>query len=100
MANFIGVDPDVVRNVSQQCTAIQHEMDDTAAKLTNQLSSLQSALTGQAAQTFEEQFQKWQKYVTDLSQTIGATAASLKQIAEEADHEIQQLRSLAGKQGY
>jgi len=99
MANFIGVDPDLVRSVSQQCTSIQHEMDDTASKLTNQLSSLHSALTGQAAQTFEEQFQKWNKHVSDLSQTIGATAVSLKQIADEAENEITALRSLAGRQG-
>ena len=96
----IGIDVDVVRSVAQQCTAIQNELNDTASKLTSQLSSLQSALTGAAAQTFEEQFQKWEKYVSDLSQTLGTTASSLKQIADQAETEIQALNSLAGRQGY
>ena|SRR5579872_217411 len=100
MSNFIGIDADVVRNVSQQCTAIQNELNDTASKLTSQLSALQSALTGQAAQTFEEQFQKWQKYVSDMSQTLGTTASSLKQIADEADTQMSSLRSLASQTGY
>lgn len=100
MSNFIGIDADVVRNVAQQCTSIQNELNDTASKLTSQLSALQSALTGQAAQTFEEQFQKWQKYVSDMSQTLGTTASSLKQIADEADTQMSSLRNLAGQAGY
>ncbi len=100
VSNFIGIDADVVRNVAQQCTAIQNELNDTSSKLTSQLSALQSALTGQAAQTFEEQFQKWQKYVSDMSQTLGTTASSLKQIADEADTQMSSLRSLASQTGY
>lgn len=99
MAGSISVDPEVVRNVAQQCSAIQSELNDTSSKLSSQLSTLQGALTGAAAQRFEEQFQTWQKHVTELSQTLSTTSQSLRQIADEADAQIASLNSLAGMQG-
>ena len=99
MAGSISVDPEVVRNVAQQCSAIQNELNDTSSKLSSQLSTLRGSLTGAAAQHFEEQFQMWQKHVVELSQTLATTSQSLRQIADEADAQIASLNSLAGLQG-
>lgn len=99
MSGTISVDPEVVRNVARQCSSIEQELNDTSGKLTTQLSSLQSALTGAAAQHFEQQFQQWQKHVAELSQTLASTAQSLGQIADEADAQIAALQRLAGMQG-
>ena len=99
MAGGISVDPEVVRGVAQQCSSIQSELSDTSNRLSSQLSTLQSALTGAAAQHFEQQFQAWQKHVAELSQTLGSTSHSLNQIADEADAQISALNSLAGLQG-
>ena len=99
-SGFISVEPEIVRNVASQCTRIKGDLENVVSQLNSQLGELQNGLKGSAAQSFEDKFKEWVKYVTDMGNTLGTTSTTLNSIAQQADQENTELSRLAGLQGY
>src|SRR5579875_861202 len=96
MNNGIGIDPATVQNVANACRSIQSNLDEQVASWTQQLSQLESALQGPAAEVFIQQFQKWQHLVQQMSATLQTTSQTLDGIAQAANEQIIALRRLSG----
>ena len=90
----IGVDPETVHNVANQCRSIQQNLDSQVSNFTQQLSALEGSLQGPAAQTFMTQFAKWKDLVRQMSDTLGTTSKTLDEIASTAEQQISALRAL------
>lgn len=90
----IGVDPETVHSVANQCRSIQQNLDAQVSNFTQQLSALEGSLQGAAAQTFMTQFTKWKELVREMSDTLGTTGKTLDQIASTAEQQIAALRQL------
>lgn len=96
MNNGIGVDPATVQNVANACRSIQSNLDEQVSSWTQQLSQLEGALQGPAANVFIQQFQKWQQLVHQMSDTLQTTSQTLDSIAQAANEQMAALRRLGG----
>ncbi len=92
--NMIQVDPESVRQVASNCNQISTQLQECETKLSSSLSTLQAALQGQAASTFEAKVGHWLKTIHDMTTAITDTSQTLNQVATEADTQIQQIQKL------
>lgn len=91
--NGIGVDPQQVRAVAQQCMGISNDLQTQAGQIAQQMATLQGSLTGSTASQFEEQFQTWKQSVQNMSQLLQNVNATLNQVATDAENALAAIRA-------
>lgn len=94
MQIVVGINPQELRHVADQCRKIQSHLDCQIINYHKLREELHHALKGSATGKFEERFEKWLRQTKDLSEKLKVTATTLDYVAQLADEQVDALRKL------